>query len=163
MLPELIEDHNGNHVIQLCLMNLGLPHIEFILQNLEERLITYCQHQYGCRVIQSFFKREFPSTPKIIQKMTDELLVLARNQYGNYVIQNLLEYSKENHQGVHRVNDSAFSAVVKNIIGLSKHSFGSHVIEKVLKESDIIQRRHLVETVIGTTRYHPLDLKSTLF
>lgn len=79
MLQDLIEDHNGNHVIQLCLLILPIDAIDFILYNIEENLIHYCQHQYGCRVVQSFFKRDFPRSEQIITKMTSELLVLARN------------------------------------------------------------------------------------
>lgn len=34
LLQELIEDHNGNHVIQLCLLILPLDVIDFILYNI---------------------------------------------------------------------------------------------------------------------------------
>ena len=61
------------------------------------------------------------------------------------------------------MKDGTFNAVIKNLLSLSKHSFGSHVIEKVLKEGDHLQRKEVVESVIGTTRYHEYDLKSTLY
>lgn len=158
MLGELIEDHNGNHVVQLCLTALPVEAVDFILEELEVNLLHYCKHQYGCRVIQSFFTRGFPSSARIIAKMVASLVELAQNQFGNYVIQNLLEKSK-----TPGVNQQAFLAVIENIVSLSKHSFGSHVIEKVLEEGDPSQRYALVESVIGSTRTHPSDLKTTLF
>ena len=42
------------------------------------------------------------------------------------------------------MKDATFNSVIKNLVSLSKHSFGSHVIEKVLKEGDDPQRKQVV-------------------
>lgn len=56
-----------------------------------------------------------------------------------------------------------FDAIIRNMIPLSKHSYGSHVIEKALKAGDDKQIYDVCEKVIGTTRGNENNLKTTLY
>ena len=56
-----------------------------------------------------------------------------------------------------------FDAIIRNMIPLSKHSYGSHVIEKALKAGNNEQIYDICEKVIGTTRGNENNFKTTLY
>ena len=48
----LINDSNGNHVIQKCLHLLGSPYNQFIYDTEEVHMIEIATHRHGCYVLQ---------------------------------------------------------------------------------------------------------------
>src|SRR5690606_15156577 len=48
----LVEDQNGNHVVQKAIETLPHPHLQFIVDSFREKVACMSCHVYGCRVIQ---------------------------------------------------------------------------------------------------------------
>lgn len=48
----LIQDLNGNHVIQKCLMRFGSEHNQFIYDIVADECVVVACHKHGCCVIQ---------------------------------------------------------------------------------------------------------------
>jgi len=53
-IRELVEDQNGNHVIQKLIETMGKeePIMHHIIEAFKRDCIQLAQHAYGCRVIQ---------------------------------------------------------------------------------------------------------------
>merc|ERR1712216_840036 len=63
--------------------------------------------------------------------------------YGSFVVRHLLEFGLPQHK--HRV----VSALRTNIVGFSKHKFGSHVVEAALKHADLEDQKLLARGLLS--------------
>ncbi|CAI5150136.1 BEM_HP_G0079080.mRNA.1.CDS.1 [Saccharomyces cerevisiae] len=90
----LINDLNGNHVIQKCIFKFSPSKFGFIIDAIveENNIITISTHKHGCCVLQKLLsvctlQQIFKISVKIVQFLPG----LINDQFGNYIIQFLLD------------------------------------------------------------------------
>ncbi|KAI4869106.1 ARM repeat-containing protein [Hypoxylon rubiginosum] len=125
---ELIQDINGNHVIQKCLNKLNAQGAQFIFTAVGNRCIDVGTHRHGCCVLQRCIDHASGDQKMwLISKITENATRLVQDPFGNYVVQYIID-----------LNDTAFTEpLVQQFRGricqLSRHKFSSNVIEKCLR------------------------------
>ncbi len=148
----LIQDLNGNHVIQKCLNHLTAKDAQFIFDAVGEHCITVGTHRHGCCVLQRCIDHA-SGTQKVqlVGQITANAFSLVQDPFGNYVVQYILD-----------LNEQAFTnplcaAFRGNVSALSKQKFSSNVIEKCIRVSEDLARRALIEELM-----HPSELEKLL-
>ncbi|KAK7752348.1 hypothetical protein SLS62_005684 [Diatrype stigma] len=125
---DLIQDLNGNHVIQKCLNKLSAADAQFIFNAVGNRCIEVGTHRHGCCVLQRCIDHASGDQKSwLIARITDNAQRLVKDPFGNYVVQYIID-----------LNEPAFTEpLVKQFQGkigeLSRHKFSSNVIEKCLR------------------------------
>ena len=158
----LIQDQNGNHVIQKCIEVMSLKakvaqddkeettalffgeQIDFIITDVLDNLATLACHPYGCRVLQRILEYCVESQKsKALEKISECLRTLFDDQYGNYVIQHVLQFGRV------KDRDMVLEMVVNNgLLKLSRQKFASNVVEKLLKYGNAEQRKSVVREML---------------
>lgn len=125
---ELIQDLNGNHVIQKCLNKLNSDDAHFIFTAVGNHCIEVGTHRHGCCVLQRCIDHASGDQKMwLVQRITDHAHDLVRDPFGNYVLQYIID-----------LNETLFTEpLVQQFRGkiteLSRHKFSSNVIEKCLR------------------------------
>lgn len=125
---ELIQDLNGNHVIQKCLNKLDSADSDFIFSAVGTHCIEVGTHRHGCCVLQRCIDHASgPQKAWLISKITEHALRLVQDPFGNYVVQYIID-----------LNESTFTEPIAQrflgkIVTLSRHKFSSNVVEKCLR------------------------------
>ncbi|KAI1329305.1 ARM repeat-containing protein [Xylariaceae sp. FL0255] len=125
---ELIQDLNGNHVIQKCLNKLSASDAQFIFEAVGTNCVTVGTHRHGCCVLQRCIDHASGSQKVwLIQQITEHALKLVQDPFGNYVVQYIID-----------LNEPAFTEplvhkFIDRIGDLSRHKFSSNVVEKCLR------------------------------
>lgn len=125
---ELIQDLNGNHVIQKCLNKLGSADSEFIFSAVGTHCIEVGTHRHGCCVLQRCIDHASGHQKSwLISQITEHALRLVQDPFGNYVVQYIID-----------LNEPSFTEpLAKRFLGkigmLSRHKFSSNVVEKCLR------------------------------
>lgn len=141
---ELIQDLNGNHVIQKCLNKLSAADAQFIFDAVGHNCIDVGTHRHGCCVLQRCIDHaDGDQKVWLIGKITEHAPVLVQDPYGNYVVQYIID-----------LNEPAFTepvvAMFRNRISqLSRHKFSSNVIEKCLRCSLDKSRDMIVDELLA--------------
>ena len=141
---ELIQDLNGNHVIQKCLNKLSAPDAQFIFDAVGNNCVDVGTHRHGCCVLQRCIDHA-SGDQKIwlIAKITEHAVTLVQDPFGNYVVQYIID-----------LNESSFTEPVVHMfqgrIGqLSRHKFSSNVIEKCLRCAQDPSKDMIVEELLA--------------
>ncbi|KAA8538060.1 hypothetical protein F0562_027360 [Nyssa sinensis] len=137
---DLINDLNGNHVVQRCLQCFSKEDSKFIFDAAAKFCVDIAIHRHGCCVLNRCLAL---STGKHREKLAAEIaanaLLLAQDAFGNYVIQYIIELNIP----------SAIACLITQFEGhyvyLSMQKFGSHVVEKCLKCLEESQSRIIHE------------------
>ncbi|KAK2607490.1 hypothetical protein N8I77_006156 [Diaporthe amygdali] len=125
---ELIQDLNGNHVIQKCLTKLSALDAHFIFEAVGTSCVEVGTHRHGCCVLQRCIDHASGDQKLLlIQRITEHAVTLVQDPFGNYVVQYIID-----------LNEPIFTEpVVQKFHGricqLSRHKFSSNVIEKCLR------------------------------
>ncbi|KAI1431735.1 ARM repeat-containing protein [Xylaria sp. CBS 124048] len=125
---ELIQDLNGNHVIQKCLNKLGSADSEFIFSAVGMHCIEVGTHRHGCCVLQRCIDHASGAQKAwLIAKITEHALRLVQDPFGNYVVQYIID-----------LNEPTFTGPISQkflgkVGALSRHKFSSNVVEKCLR------------------------------
>ncbi|ROT42456.1 ARM repeat-containing protein [Sodiomyces alkalinus F11] len=141
---ELIQDLNGNHVIQKCLNKLSAIDAQFIFDAVGNNCVDVGTHRHGCCVLQRCIDHaDGQQKVWLIGKITEHAPILVQDPYGNYVVQYIID-----------LNESAFTepvvAMFRNRISqLSRHKFSSNVIEKCLRCSQDVSRDMIVDELLN--------------
>ncbi|KAG6002812.1 hypothetical protein E4U43_001046 [Claviceps pusilla] len=141
---ELIQDLNGNHVIQKCLNKLTSLDAQFIFDAVGSNCIEVGTHRHGCCVLQRCIDHAHgEQKPWLIQRITEHARILVQDPFGNYVVQYILD-----------LNEPSFTEpVVATFQGcisqLSRHKFSSNVIEKCLRCSQAQSKDMIVEELLA--------------
>ncbi|KAJ5267617.1 hypothetical protein N7478_010425 [Penicillium angulare] len=129
---ELVQDLNGNHVIQKCLNRLSSDDADFIYRAVGAHCVIVGSHRHGCCVLQRCIDHASgPQRARLISQVIQNAYPLVQDPFGNYVIQYILD-----------LKDDDFTLPLCNlftgsIVPLSKNKFSSNVIEKCLKDEDV--------------------------
>lgn len=129
----LINDLNGNHVIQKCIFKFPPSKFSFIIDAIVEQnnIITVSTHKHGCCVLQKLLsvctlQQIFKISVKIIQFLPG----LINDQFGNYIIQFLLDIKELDFYLLAEI----FNRLSSELCQLSCLKFSSNVVEKYVKK-----------------------------
>lgn len=129
----LINDLNGNHVIQKCIFKFPPSKFDFIIDAIVERnnIIAISTHKHGCCVLQKLLsvctlQQIFKISVKIIQFLPG----LINDQFGNYIIQFLLDIKELDFYLLAEI----FNRLSNELCQLSCLKFSSNVVEKFIKK-----------------------------
>ncbi|KAK4186072.1 armadillo-type protein [Podospora australis] len=136
---ELIQDLNGNHVIQKCLNKLSSADSAFIFEAVGNHCVEVGTHRHGCCVLQRCIDHaDGPQKVWLIERITANAVALVQDPFGNYVVQYIID-----------LNEDAFTEPLVRtfqgrIVSLSKHKFSSNVVEKCLRCAGDVSRDMIV-------------------
>ncbi|KAH6607996.1 armadillo-like helical [Trichoderma cornu-damae] len=125
---ELIQDLNGNHVIQKCLNKLTASDAQFIFDAVGNNCVEVGTHRHGCCVLQRCIDHATGEQKLwLIQRITEHARILVQDPFGNYVVQYIID-----------LNEPTFTEPLVGMFQgcvsqLSRHKFSSNVIEKCLR------------------------------
>ncbi|OAT01602.1 RNA-binding protein [Blastomyces dermatitidis ER-3] len=140
---ELVQDLNGNHVIQKCLNRLSAPDAQFIYDAVGTSCVAVGTHRHGCCVLQRCIDHASgEQRARLIEQITNNAFTLVQDPFGNYVVQYILDLNEP-----HFIEPICRS-FRGNIPALSKQKFSSNVIEKCIRTADPQSRSALVEEML---------------
>eukprot|EP01121_Diplochlamys_sp_Union-15-3_P012264 TRINITY_DN3649_c0_g3_i1.p1 TRINITY_DN3649_c0_g3~~TRINITY_DN3649_c0_g3_i1.p1 ORF type:complete len:675 (+),score=91.93 TRINITY_DN3649_c0_g3_i1:51-2075(+) len=129
-IVELIQDLNGNHVIQRCLQKMEPDYKQFIYDAVARHCMQVATHRHGCCVLQRCIDHASGKQKlQLINEVLENSLDLVKNPFGNYVVQYILDLQNLNID----VCSILIPKLLNDIVTLSAQKFSSNVIEKCLK------------------------------
>ncbi|KAE9605479.1 putative armadillo-like helical, pumilio, RNA binding domain-containing protein [Lupinus albus] len=138
----LIKDLNGNHVVQHCLLCLSNEDKRFIFVAAAKYCVEIATHKHGCCVLQKCIGYSTGEhLEKLIAEISANALLLAQDQYGIPSATASLRFHLEG-----------------NYVHLSRHKFGSHVVEKCLVVFNDENRSRLIHELLSSPCFEHLLL-----
>ncbi|KIW17339.1 hypothetical protein PV08_04531 [Exophiala spinifera] len=136
---EVVENQNGNHVIQKAIERIPGEHIQFIVDAFKGRTAKMSTHQYGCRVVQRMLEHCEPEVKRVIlDELLEHIVPLITDNYGNYVVQHIIQ------NGEPRDRRFAIDIVLRSVLTFSKHKYASNIVEKSIEFADEDQRQQIL-------------------
>ena len=129
-IVELIQDPNGNHVIQRCLHALPAADSQFIYDEVTagENMVRVATHRHGCCVIQRCVDLASGAQKlQVVENVVEHALTLVQDPFGNYVVQYVLDL------GVAGVPGRIAGRLRGHFVDLSTQKFSSNVVEKIMQ------------------------------
>lgn len=140
---ELVQDLNGNHVIQKCLNRLKPEESQFIYDAVGVNCVAVGTHRHGCCVLQRCIDHASgEQRARLIAQITSNAFDLVQDPFGNYVVQYILDLAEP------YFTEPLCQRFRKSIAALSKHKFSSNVIEKCLRTADMSTRRQMIDEML---------------
>ncbi|QPG75482.1 hypothetical protein FOA43_002837 [Brettanomyces nanus] len=127
-IVELIQDLNGNHVIQKCIQKFQDVDLQFIIDLICSNMVAISTHKHGCCVMQKLMNK--CNSNQLIQlgcEILNNSISLMQDQFGNYVVQYLISLE------IPKLNSQLITIVASYVTELSCQKFSSNVVEKCLK------------------------------
>ncbi|CAK7267437.1 hypothetical protein SEPCBS119000_002549 [Sporothrix epigloea] len=125
---DLIQDLNGNHVIQKCLNKLTPANAQFIFDAVGGACVEVGTHRHGCCVLQRCIDHASGDQKSwLISRITQEAVTLIQDPFGNYVVQYIIDLNDHNY------TEPLVTRLRGRICALSRHKFSSNVVEKCLR------------------------------
>ena len=122
----LVQDINGNHVIQKCLHEYSLDDSQFVYDEFLDGCYEIATHKHGCCVLQKCITKADPENKeKLINKVIELTSTFVKDPFANYVVQFLLEKKD------FAINKRIADQLKGSYLELSTEKFSSNVIEKV--------------------------------
>lgn len=140
---ELVQDLNGNHVVQKCLNRLGAERCQFIYDAVGTHCVIVGTHRHGCCVLQRCIDHAAGyQRAQLIARITHCAFDLVQDPFGNYVVQYILDLDEP------QFTQPLCMSFLGKIAPLSKQKFSSNVIEKCLRTADPETKRALIDEMI---------------
>ena len=140
---ELVQDLNGNHVVQKCLNRLGAERCQFIYDAVGNNCVIVGTHRHGCCVLQRCIDHAAGyQRAQLIARITHCAFDLVQDPFGNYVVQYILDLDEP------QFTQPLCLSFLGKIAPLSKQKFSSNVIEKCLRTADPETKRALIDEMI---------------
>ncbi|GAB1211576.1 hypothetical protein ATERTT37_000699 [Aspergillus terreus] len=141
---ELVQDLNGNHVIQKCLNRLSAEDAQFIYDAVGANCVVVGTHRHGCCVLQRCIDHASgEQRARLIAQITSNAFALVQDPFGNYVVQYILDLAEPH------FTEPLCQTFRGNIPALSKQKFSSNVIEKCLRTADVQIRRQMIDEMLA--------------
>ena len=141
----MIQDLNGNHVIQKCLNRLAAPDIQFIIDSVSSHCIVVGTHRHGCCVIQRCIDHATAQQKEqLVDAITNCSLPLIQDPFGNYVLQYIFD------QGETIFSQALCRTFIGRIAELSKQKFSSNVIEKCIRIAEPDVKHEMIQEIINS-------------
>eukprot|EP01116_Phalansterium_solitarium_P014858 TRINITY_DN3273_c0_g1_i1.p1 TRINITY_DN3273_c0_g1~~TRINITY_DN3273_c0_g1_i1.p1 ORF type:complete len:891 (+),score=275.36 TRINITY_DN3273_c0_g1_i1:107-2779(+) len=142
---DLIQDLNGNHVIQRCLNRLTPEDNQFIYDSVTaaSNCITVATHRHGCCVLQRCIDHANDAQKvQLMREIIRNSLILVQDAYGNYVVQYVLELPFP------ELVDGLIRSFLGHIKQLSTQKFSSNVVEKCINIAQAETRTTLIKEIL---------------
>lgn len=152
-----VQSKHANHVVQKVIEVMTVTQASFIVEELKGSAYDVARHVFGCRVLCRILEHLSPSdssTIELVEEVFTDIEELCNHAYGSFVVRHLLEFGLPEHK--HRV----VSALRTDIVGYTKHKFGSHVVESALRHAsandqqvlarELLQDRELLMTLAAS-------------
>lgn len=147
----LIQDLNGNHVIQKCLNHLSAEDAQFIFEAVGSHCVVVGTHRHGCCVLQRCIDHATgPQRAKLVMQITQNAFALVQDPFGNYVVQYILDLSEP------AFSEPLCASFCGNIGTLSRQKFSSNVIEKCIRVADVNTKRVMIEEIMNPVELHKM-------
>ncbi|SPQ27573.1 627a4bcd-1bf8-465b-8b8f-a51ad00be830 [Thermothielavioides terrestris] len=141
---ELIQDLNGNHVIQKCLNKLSAADASFIFDAVGKHCVEVGTHRHGCCVLQRCIDHaDGAQKVWLIERITAHAVTLVQDPFGNYVVQYVIDLNEET------FTEPLVQQFQNRIAALSKHKFSSNVVEKCLRCASEQSRDMIVSELLA--------------
>lgn len=141
---DLVQDLNGNHVIQKCLNRLSAEDAQFIYEAVGGNCIVVGTHRHGCCVLQRCIDHASgEQRARLIAQITGNAFHLVQDPFGNYVVQYILDLAEPH------FTEPLCQSFRGNVPALSKQKFSSNVIEKCLRTADYQMRRQMIDEMLA--------------
>ncbi|KAF7587669.1 hypothetical protein BBP40_006880 [Aspergillus hancockii] len=141
---ELVQDLNGNHVIQKCLNRLSAEDGQFIYDAVGANCVVVGTHRHGCCVLQRCIDHASgEQRARLIAQITSNAFALVQDPFGNYVVQYILDLAEPH------FTEPLCQTFRGNIPALSKQKFSSNVIEKCLRTAESPVRNQLIDEMLS--------------
>ena len=140
----LIQDLNGNHVIQKCLNHLSSDDAQFIFDAVGSHCIIVGTHRHGCCVLQRCIDHASGhQKAQLVRQISANAYTLVQDPFGNYVVQYILDLGEESFS---RPLCAGFLGQIGN---LSKQKFSSNVIEKCIRTAEADVKRAMIDELVA--------------
>ncbi|KAI1994799.1 hypothetical protein LOZ51_001322 [Ophidiomyces ophidiicola] len=140
---DLVQDLNGNHVIQKCLNRLSAADAQFIYDAVGTSCIAVGTHRHGCCVLQRCIDHASgEQRAQLIAQITSNSYTLVQDPFGNYVVQYILDLAEP------CFTEPLCQTFAGKVSMLSKQKFSSNVIEKCLRTAEFQSRRLLIQEML---------------
>lgn len=147
----LVQDLNGNHVIQKCLNRLSNEEAQFIYDAAGHDCIRIGTHRHGCCVLQRCIDHaNVKQRDELIERITQDAFDLVQDPFGNYVVQYILDLNEPGY------TTPLCLSFVGNIAPLSKQKFSSNVVEKCLRTCVQDVRSRMIEEMLRPSEMEKL-------
>jgi len=141
---ELIQDLNGNHVIQKCLNKLSAADAHFIFEAVGKNCVEVGTHRHGCCVLQRCIDHaDGAQKVWLVECITNNAVTLVQDPFGNYVVQYIIDLNQE------VFTEPVVRQFGGRICALSKHKFSSNVVEKCLRCASAPAKDMIVEELLA--------------
>jgi len=141
----LIQDLNGNHVIQKCLHKMEPNDNQFIYDAVAQNTVQVATHKHGCCVMQRCIDHGTDLQKRqLIEEIRKESRQLVQDAFGNYVVQYVLELKM-----ISELATQIIKEIGGNLYYLSKQKFSSNVVEKCLKLGDALCTVRIIRELLG--------------
>lgn len=128
----LIEDLNGNHVVQKCLHKMEPIDNQFIYDAVARHCVQVATHRHGCCVFQRCIDHGTREQKKqLVDQIKHQGLALVQDPYGNYVVQYALDLAL-----FPDLPEALIQTLQYELYYLARQKFSSNVVEKCLKVGD---------------------------
>ncbi|TVY84508.1 Pumilio domain-containing protein [Lachnellula suecica] len=140
---ELIQDLNGNHVIQKCLNKLSPKDAQFIFDAVGQNCVDVGTHRHGCCVLQRCIDHASGDQKAwLIRQISNTAIQLVQDPFGNYVVQYILDLNEP------IFTEPLVAMFQGRVPQLSKQKFSSNVIEKCLRCAQEPSKDMLIEEML---------------
>ena len=150
---QLIQDLNGNHVIQRCLNKLPPSSTQFIYDAVtrEGNAIAVATHRHGCCVLQRCIDSASDEQKmQLVNEVIRNALPLVKDPFGNYVVQYVLDLPFPG------IAARLVRTLKGHIAELSMQKFSSNVMEMIVKKSDSVTRDEIINDIIHFDNFKSL-------
>jgi hypothetical protein len=139
----LIQDLNGNHVIQKCLNHLSPTDARFIFEAVGNNCVAVGTHRHGCCVLQRCIDHaDGLQKGEMVNHVIKNADQLVKDPFGNYVVQYILDLAEP------CFTEPLSRAFLTNIVYLSKQKFSSNVIEKCIRCAGPDTKRDIIREIM---------------
>ncbi|CAN1345781.1 Putative pumilio homolog 7, chloroplastic [Linum perenne] len=149
-LRDVVEDQNGNHVVQSCLRYLTNDDNKFIFDAATKFCVDIGTHQHGCCVMQKcidHFKGKY--LDKLVTEISKHAVLLSQDPFGNYVIQHVIEQEKP------AITAKLLPQFEGHFVQLSMQKCSSNVVERLIKHSEE-SRPHIIHELLSVSHFDQL-------
>lgn len=137
---DLIQDLNGNHVVQKCLTKFSPSDSQFIFDAVANQCIDVGTHRHGCCVLQRCIDHaKDQQKADLIRAITNNSKQLVQDAFGNYVIQYILDLNEDVY------TEAIVMTFQDKVQMLSTQKFSSNVIEKCIRTASESSKKLILD------------------
>lgn len=151
----LIQDLNGNHVVQKCINKLEPNDNQFIYDAVAYHCVQVSTHRHGCCVMQRCIDHASSQQRiQLVEEITNNALTLVQDAFGNYVVQYVLDLGSE------EICESIVLKLLDSLYQLALQKFSSNVIEKCFKVGN---KKTVKMMARQLANYRPQDNQDSMY